>query len=289
MPRRHPQPLRGLRPADPLPRLPRQGTRRARKDRRSARRRPAAYQVRILIAEDDPVLADGLSRSLRAGGYAVDAVTTGDEADTALTAQTFDLLILDLGLPKLSGLEVLRRLRARNSAVPVLILTAADSVEQRVRGLDLGADDYMAKPFALSELEARVRALTRRALGASQSLLRNGPLALDQAGRVATINDQPLDLSARELGLLEVLLQRAGRVVSKEQLVDHLCEWGEEVSNNAIEVYVHRLRKKLEPGGIRIATVRGLGYCLERVASEAANDSPASGAARPGIVPPGAA
>ncbi len=245
--------------------------------------------MRILIAEDDPVLADGLSRSLRAGGYAVDIVTTGDEADAALAAQSFDLLILDLGLPKLSGLEVLRRLRARNSPMPVLILTAADSVEQRVRGLDFGADDYMAKPFALSELEARVRALTRRALGASQSLLRNGALALDQVGRVATINEQPLELSARELGLLEVLLQRAGRVVSKEQLVDHLCEWGEEVSNNAIEVYVHRLRKKLEPGGIRIATVRGLGYCLERVAAEAANDPPGVGTAQPGTVPPGAA
>ncbi|MFN3564803.1 MAG: response regulator [Burkholderiaceae bacterium] len=240
--------------------------------------------MRILIAEDDPVLADGLSRSLRGSGYAVDVVITGDEADTALTAQTFDLLILDLGLPKLSGLEVLRRLRARNSKVPVLILTAADSVEQRVRGLDLGADDYMAKPFALSELEARVRALTRRALGANQSLLRNGALALDRAGRVAMINDQPIELSARELGLLEILLQRTGRVVSKEQLVDHLCEWGEEVSNNAIEVYVHRLRKKLEPGGIRIATVRGLGYCLERVAAEAANGAPAPA----GVVPPGA-
>lgn len=241
--------------------------------------------MRILIAEDDPVLADGLSRSLRAGGYAIDLVSTGDEADTALSAQNFDLLILDLGLPKIAGLEVLRRLRARNARVPVLILTAADSVEQRVRALDLGADDYMAKPFALSELEARVRALTRRAAGVTQSLLRNGPLALDQAGRVATIHEQPLDLSARELALLEVLLQRAGRIVSKEHLVDHLCEWGEEVSNNAIEVYVHRLRKKLEPGGIRIVTVRGLGYCLERVA----DDEAAAAVAQPGAVHPGTA
>jgi two-component system OmpR family response regulator len=222
--------------------------------------------LRILIAEDDPVLADGLSRSLRGNGYAVDVVESGEAADTALAAQAFDLIILDLGLPRLSGLEVLRRLRARGVAAPVLILTAADSVEQRVRGLDLGADDYMAKPFALSELEARVRALTRRAVGATGNLLRHGPLTLDQAGRVATINDQPLDLSARELGLLETLVKRPGRLVSKEQLVDHLCEWGEEVSNNAIEVYVHRLRKKLEPGGIRIVTVRGLGYCLERLA-----------------------
>jgi two-component system OmpR family response regulator len=222
--------------------------------------------VRILIAEDDRVLADGLSRSLRAGGYAVDVVEAGHDAESALLAQPYDLVILDLGLPGLSGLEVLRRLRARRNLVPVLVLTAADSVDQRVQGLDLGADDYMAKPFALTELEARVRALTRRALGNSQNLLRHGNLSLDPVGRVASINDIALDLSGRELGLLETLLQRAGRLVSKEQLVDHLCEWGDEVSNNAIEVYVHRLRKKLEPGGVRIATVRGLGYCLERPA-----------------------
>jgi two-component system OmpR family response regulator len=235
--------------------------------------------MHILIAEDDPVLADGLSRSLRAAGYAVDAVTDGEQADSALAAQSFDLLILDLGLPRLAGLEVLRRLRARGAAMPVLILTAADSVDARVRGLDLGADDYMAKPFALSELEARVRALTRRAMGANQSLLRHGPLLLDLAGRVATMNELPLDLSARELGLLAILLQRAGRVVSKEQLVDHLCEWGEEVSNNAIEVYVHRLRKKLEAGDIRIVTIRGLGYCLERATPGEPNGAePSAGA-----------
>jgi two-component system OmpR family response regulator len=220
--------------------------------------------VRILIAEDDPVLADGLSRSLRGTGNAVDVVGAGDDADSALAAQPYDLVILDLGLPRVSGLEVLRRLRARRVATPVLILTAADSVEQRVQGLDLGADDYMAKPFALSELEARVRALVRRSLGGAQNRLEHGALVFDPVGRVATIHGEPLELSARELGLLETLLQRNGRLVSKEQLVDHLCEWGDEVSNNAIEVYVHRLRRKLEPGGIRIATVRGLGYCLER-------------------------
>jgi two-component system OmpR family response regulator len=222
--------------------------------------------MRILIAEDDAVLADGLSRSLRAGGYAVDVVTSGDAADTALTTQTFDLLILDVGLPRLSGLEVLKRLRARNVAVPVLILTAADSVEQRVNGLDLGADDYMAKPFALSELEARVRALTRRAVGGTQTVLRHGPLSLDQVGHAAFLNDRMLDLSARELSLLEILMQRPGRLVSKEQLVDHLCSWGEEVSTNAIEVYVHRLRKKIEAEAVRIVTVRGIGYYLERPA-----------------------
>ena len=223
--------------------------------------------MRILIAEDDSILADGLTRSLRQSGYAVDHVKSGVEADTALSMQTFDLLILDLGLPKMPGLDVLRRLRARNSVLPVLILTAADSVEQRVKGLDLGADDYMAKPFSLQELEARVRALTRRGLGSASAIIRHGPLSFDATGRVAYINEQMVDLSARELSLLEVLLQRAGRLVSKDQLVERLCEWGEEVSNNAIEVYIHRLRKKIEQGPIRIATVRGLGYCLEKIAS----------------------
>jgi two-component system OmpR family response regulator len=222
--------------------------------------------MRILIAEDDQVLADGLLRTLRKGGYAVDAVASGSEADAALADHEFDLVILDLGLPRLHGLEVLRKLRARGTTTPVLILTAADSVEQRVKGLDLGADDYMAKPFALLELEARVRALTRRGLGSATSVIRHGPLTFDATGRVAYLHDQMVELSARELSLLEVLLQRAGRLVSKDQLVEHLCEWGDEVSNNAIEVYIHRLRKKIEQGPVRIATVRGLGYCLEKIA-----------------------
>lgn len=222
--------------------------------------------MRILIAEDDQVLADGLLRSLRASGAAVDHVSSGTEADAALMANNeFDLLILDLGLPRLHGFDVLRKLRGRGSTMPVLILTAADAVEERVRGLDYGADDYMAKPFSLQELEARVRALTRRGMGGTSSTIRHGPLVYDQAGRVATIDGKLVELSARELGLLEVLLQRAGRLVSKDQLVERLCEWGEEVSNNAIEVYVHRLRKKIEKGPIRIATVRGLGYCLEKI------------------------
>ena len=223
--------------------------------------------MRILIAEDDQVLADGLLRALRIGGYAVDRVASGAEADAALASHEFDLLILDLGLPRLHGLDVLRRLRARGSSMPVLILTAADSIEQRVQGLDLGADDYMAKPFSLQELEARVRALTRRGLGTASTLLRHGPLTFDATGRVAYLDDRMIELSARELGLLEVLLQRVGRLVSKEQLVEQLCAWGEEVSNNAIEVYVHRLRKKIEQGPVRIATVRGLGYCLEKIAA----------------------
>lgn len=220
--------------------------------------------MRVLVAEDDRTLADGLCRALRSSGNAVDHVEDGQSADTALTAQNYDLIILDLGLPRISGLDVLKRLRSRGSSTPVLILTAADSIEQRVRGLDLGADDFMAKPFALTELEARIRALVRRGMGAASSTMKLGSLSYDQVGRQAWVADQPVELSARELALLEILLQRNSRLVSKEQIVEHLCGWGEEVSHNAIEVYVHRLRKKLEGGDIRIATVRGLGYSLQR-------------------------
>jgi len=219
--------------------------------------------MRILLAEDDKMIADGLVRSMRQTGYAVDWAATGVDADNALATNSYDLVILDLGLPKLSGLDVLKRLRARNTQLPVLILTALDGVSDRVKGLDAGADDYMVKPFELPELEARVRALARRSAGTAP-VIECGPLTYDQAGRVAHICGEPLELSARELGLLEILLSRVGRLVSKDQLVDHLCGWGEEVSHNAIEVYVHRLRKKLEPGGVRIVTVRGLGYSLEK-------------------------
>jgi two-component system, OmpR family, response regulator len=221
--------------------------------------------MRILIAEDDPILADGLVKSLRQGGYAVDWARSGQEADAALAAQPYDLAILDIGLPGMSGLDVLSRLRGRSSNLPVLILTALNGVDDRVRGLDLGADDYLTKPFELAELEARVRALCRRGLCGASTVLRHGPLLFDEVGRRATLGGELLDLSARELGLLQILVQRGGRLVSKQQLVDHLCEWGDEVSDNAIEVYVHRLRKKLEPGGVKIRTVRGLGYTLDNV------------------------
>lgn len=224
--------------------------------------------MRILIAEDDAVLADGLTRILRDSGYAVDCVKTGAEADSATTAFEFDLLILDLGLPKMGGLEVLKRLRSRHRQLPVLILTAQDGVQDRVRGLDLGADDYLTKPFALEELKARVRALTRRGAGGAPTLLSQGGLCYDSVGKVAKINGETLDLSAREVALLELLLLRAGRMVSKTQLLDHLCEWGEEVSTNAIEVYVHRLRKKLETAGVEIITIRGLGYRIQKVGSD---------------------
>jgi two-component system OmpR family response regulator len=221
--------------------------------------------VRILIAEDDAILSDGLCRSLRQAGYSVDTVKDGQSADTALTTGEFDLLILDVGLPRLNGFEVLKRLRGRDSALPVLMLTALDGVNDRVRGLDLGADDYLAKPFALVELEARVRALTRRGHNTSATTLKHGELSYDTVGKVAEVRGQMLELSARELALLEIFLQRPGRMVSKEQIVDLLCQWGEEVSTNAIEVYIHRLRRKLESGGVKIVTVRGLGYCLEKL------------------------
>lgn len=220
--------------------------------------------MRVLIVEDDPVLADGLTRSLRQAAYAVDCVGDGSEADHVLATQSYDLVILDLGLPKLDGFEVLRRLRRRGAKVPVLMLTARDSLQDRVKGLDLGADDYLAKPFDLPELEARVRALVRRGQSGGSAALTHGALTLDVAGRRATLNGDPLDLSARELGVLEVLMMRSGRVVGKEQLAEQLYGWDEEVGANAIEVYVHRLRRKLEPAGVSIRTIRGLGYLLEK-------------------------
>jgi two-component system OmpR family response regulator len=220
--------------------------------------------VRILIVEDDPVLADGLTRSLRHADYAVDCLNDGGEADHVLAAQSYDLVILDLGLPGLDGLEVLRRLRRRGAAFPVLVLTARDALPDRVKGLDLGADDYMIKPFDLPELEARVRALIRRGTSGGGSVLTHGSLMLDTAGRRATLAGESLDLSGRELGVLEVLMMRSGRVVNKEQLAEQLYGWDEEVGPNAIEVYVHRLRRKLEPAGVSIRTIRGLGYLLDK-------------------------
>jgi two-component system, OmpR family, response regulator len=224
---------------------------------------PPVQALRLLIAEDDPILAEALVESLRGSGYAVDRVADGAEADAALAAMSFDLVILDLDLPRMTGLNVLKRLRARKSSVPVLILTVLDSVEDRVKGLDLGADDYLAKPFDLPELEARVRALTRRARHGGQAIVEIGTLAYDPRDRTVTVAGEPVELSARELGVLEILLTRSGRFVSKDQIVDHLCQWGEEITANAVEVYVYRLRKKIESGGVRISTLRGLGYTLQ--------------------------
>ncbi|MGD9787506.1 MAG: response regulator [Sulfuricellaceae bacterium] len=220
--------------------------------------------MRILIAEDDDVLADGLSRSLRRSGYAVDRVAKGTDADASLSRENYDLAVLDIGLPGIDGIEVLNRLRKRGQTVPVLILTARDALEDRVKGLDLGADDYLVKPFAFPELEARIRALIRRGQSGMSSTLSHGPLELDTAGRRVTLLGRPLELPAREFNLLELLLLRSGRIVSKEQILQALCGWEKEITLNAVEVYVHRLRAKLEPAGIAIRTVRGLGYLLEK-------------------------
>lgn len=219
--------------------------------------------MRILLVEDDTVLADVLYRALIQSAYAVDLVGNGDQADRALAAQNYDAVVLDVGLPGMSGFDVLRRLRSRKSQVPVLMLTALDALADRVRGLDLGADDYLTKPFDLPELEARVRALLRRGHGSSTPELVYGRLRLDTAGRRLFHDDQPVELSARELALFELLLIKEGRVVSKEHMANHLYGWGDEVGPNAIEVSVYRVRKKLEPLGCRIRTIRGMGYLLD--------------------------
>lgn len=224
--------------------------------------------MRVLLVEDDLILGDAVVATLRAGGYAVDWARDGATADTSLRGEDFDLVLLDLGLPKMPGLTVLRNLRERRKRMPVLILTAQGSVQDRVAGLDGGADDYLAKPFELAELEARVRALIRRSHGGDSNRLRCGPLEYDVAARKATLNGLPAEFSARELSVLELLLLRVGRLVSKEQMVEHLYGWGEEVGTNAIEVYVHRLRKKIEPAGVNILNVRGLGYWLEKPKEE---------------------
>jgi two-component system, OmpR family, response regulator len=219
--------------------------------------------MRILIVEDDLVLADGLKNSLMQSSYAVDLANNGEAADGILAYQPFDLVVLDLGLPKLSGFEVLKRLRARGSKMPVLILTANDNVDDRVKGLDLGADDYLSKPFVLAELEARVRALIRRGQSGGSAMINVGKLQLDTANHTASHDNASLNLSARELAVLEILMLKAGKVVNKDQMLEKLCNFDEDISDNALEVYLHRLRKKLNHTDINIRTIRGLGYLLE--------------------------
>jgi DNA-binding response OmpR family regulator len=219
--------------------------------------------MHVLIVEDDPVLADGLTSTLREAGYAVDGVESGERANSALGTQEYDLIILDLGLPGIDGFEVLQKLRRRGRRTPVLILTARDAVGDRIRGLDLGADDYLIKPFEIGELEARLRALMRRVHGAANNEICIGRVTLDIAARRAAVDSAPVDLSPRELAVLEVLMNRAGRVVNKEALMQSLYEWRDDVGPNAIEVYVHRIRKKLQHADVTIRTIRGLGYLLE--------------------------
>jgi two-component system OmpR family response regulator len=224
--------------------------------------------MKILVVEDDTVLAAALTRALNQAAYTVDLVEDGEEASRVLDANTYDLVVLDIALPKLDGMSVLRRLRDRRSHVPVLILTARDTLEDRVAGLDLGADDYMPKPFDLAEFEARVRALLRRANYGGGGSLTHGLLRFDAAARRLFHGERAVDVSARELAVIELLLSRQGRVVSKEQIIDCLFGWGEDVGSNAIEVYIHRVRRKLEPFGIEIRTVRGMGYLLDKAAGD---------------------
>ena len=219
--------------------------------------------MRLLIVEDNRSLADSLAKVFRTKGHGVDAVHTGEDAEAALQTQPYDVVVLDLGLPDMDGLEVLRKLRRRRSKVPVLVLTARDSLQQRVEGLNLGADDYLVKPFALEELEARTGALIRRGVGGSNAVLSHGRLSLDTGARIAFVDGAPLELPRRELCLLELLLLRAGQVVDKQTLHDKLFSYDDDAGVNAIEIYVHRLRKKLEPAGVRVRTIRGLGYLLE--------------------------
>lgn len=218
--------------------------------------------TQILVVEDDPDLRVTLRQALSAAGYAVDTAADGQAALQAIAGRSYALMVLDLGLPQIDGLDVLRRLRAGDNSLPVLVLTARDGVEQRVRGLRLGADDYLAKPFALQELEARLEALARRAAGGYQPLV-NGPLQLD-LGQGALLGGVPLDLPQRELSVLEALMQRPGQVVQKSRLSQKLGDRNGALGSNAVEVYVHRLRRKLEPAGVKIRTIRGLGYLLEK-------------------------
>lgn len=222
--------------------------------------------MRILLVEDDCLLADGLSRALRQSGYLVDVAGDGRSAERWLAANHFDLVILDLGLPDLDGSTVLQRLRSRQQRIPVLVLSARQALEERVRLLDLGADDFVVKPVALVELEARVRALIRRGHSAPDPLVRLGSLVLDTVGKRAWLGEQALDLTAREWAAVEFLSTRPNRIISKEQIMQALYDWKDEITPNAIEKFVSRLRTKLEPAGITIRTVRGLGYYLEKPA-----------------------
>ena len=219
--------------------------------------------MHVLLVEDDAVLADGLSRTLQAHGMRVEVLGNGLDADAALQASEAAVAVLDIGLPGIDGFEVVRRLRERGSALPVLLLTARDAVEDRVRGLETGADDYLVKPFATAELVARIKALARRN-APPPAVLAFGALRLDTGARRARIGERIIDLSVREWAVLEYLLQHAGRVVSKQQIIDAILPWGEDVTLNAVEVYISRLRLKIADAGVTIRTIRGFGYMVEQ-------------------------
>lgn len=217
--------------------------------------------MRLLLVEDDTLLGDGIRAGLTQEGYTVDWLRDGEAADNALKSEHFDLMVLDLGLPRRSGPEVLKALRGRGSALPVLILTARDTVADRVAGLDAGADDYLIKPFALDELTARLRALLRRQSGRAVNTIAHGDIVLDPAAHAVSQEGKPVELSPREFAVLQLLLEQRGKVLSKARLEESLYAWGEEVESNAIEVYVHHLRKKL--GADLIRTIRGVGYVID--------------------------
>ena len=219
--------------------------------------------MRVLIVEDDPLLANGLTETLRREGYVADAVESAERADAALKVVDIDLVILDIGLPGADGFEWLKRFRARGGEQAVLVLTARDAVADRVYGLTVGADDYLAKPFATEEFMARVSALLRRGRVQRSRLIEHGPLTIDLARKRAAIDGRSLDLSQREHTILEYLFSNIGAIVGKDKIASAVASWDEHISANAIEVHISRLRAKLEPAGIRIRTVRGLGYLVE--------------------------
>jgi DNA-binding response OmpR family regulator len=219
--------------------------------------------MRILVVEDDAIVADALKRGLQDAGFAVDQVGSAEHALAAIGQENFDLAVVDIGLPGVDGLELTRRLRREGHALPILILTARDSLEDRVDGLELGADDYLTKPFDLPEVVARCRALIRRSKAAVATEFVHGNLTVDLRRHKALLSGQALDLTAREWTVLEYLLLHSQEIVSKERLLQAISNWDKEITPNAVEVYVSRLRGKLEPGGVRIRTVRGLGYRLE--------------------------
>jgi two-component system response regulator QseB len=214
--------------------------------------------MRLLLVEDDPMIGDSVRKGLRQEGYTVDWVCDGAAAELALANGVYDLLLLDLGLPRQDGLEVLKKLRRAGSAVPTLIVTARDAVADRVRGLDAGADDYLVKPFDLDEIAARVRALLRRGAGRPRSAIEIGPLRIDPASHEVRLDGAPVALSAREFALLHALAERPGEVLSREKIEDRLYGWGDEIDSNAVEVHIHNLRRKLGADAIR--NVRGVGY-----------------------------
>lgn len=225
--------------------------------------------MRILLVEDDLPLAEALTTLLAGVGYAVDVTHDGLSAESLIGAERFDLVILDLNLPEKDGLSVLRSLRVRKNPVPILILTARGAPDERVAGLDLGADDYMVKPFDVREFEARVRSILRRQAGVRVSEIQIGPVRFDMTARRFRVGDEDLDLPARELALLELFFLRAGRVVGKDSIVQSLTTLEDSLSDNAIEQYVSRLRRRLQPHGLTLRTARGLGYMLERPADRA--------------------